>query len=157
MTSSLKQHRVASVDEASARFKTLHIDDDIMSSIVVVVAAAARKKLFSFLDSSSSLTSIYEDPSETHENANRRKSTRQSLMKVKSDKILSMRQDILIDRVNHLHIENTGFHYRLESLEKSVKFELASKQNVIQLQHFVQGDISVLTQSMNNKFAKLLT
>ena len=135
-----QEQRAAFFDEATTQFRILYIDDDIMSSVAVVVVAVARKKLFSLLDSFSS--SIYQDSIEMH-NANRRKSTRQSLIKMKLDKTLSIRQDILIDRVNHLHIENTSLHYRLESLEKSVKFELVSKQNVIQLQHRVANDIDV--------------
>ena len=151
MASPSKQQRAASVDEASARFGTLHIKDDIMTP---VAAAAARLNTTVETvenDNQSDASSI------THEgNANRRKSTRQSLMEVKPEKTLSMRQGILADRVDHLHTENTGLHYRLESLEKSVKFELANKQDVIQVQHRVAGDIGALTQSMNNQFAELM-
>ena len=49
-----------------------------------------------------------------------------------------------------------SLQYRLESLKKSVKFELASKQNVIQLQYRVANNIDALTQFMNNQFAKLM-
>ena len=67
-----------------------------------------------------------------------------------------MRHDILIDRVNHLYIENISLQYRLESLKKSVKFELINKQDVIQLQYHVADDIDALTQFMNNQFAELM-
>ena len=74
-------------------------------------------------------------------------------MKMKSDKTLSMRQDILIDRVDHLHIENMSLQYRLESLEKIVKFELATKSDIDKL----QIDNSALQNELQNAVAKIMT
>ena len=153
MTSLSKQHRVAFVNEASTRFETLYIDDDIMSSVVVVVAAAARKKLFFFLDSFSFLTFIYEDSKETYENVNRRKSTRQSLMKIKSNKTLNIHQDILINRVNYLYIENLSLQYRLEFFKKIVKYELITKSDIDKL----QSDNSTFQNDLQNVLAKIMT
>ena len=149
MTSlSKRQQRVAFANEASTQFETLYVKNDIMS-LVVAIVARNNSKSFS-LDSSSSF--IYQDFIEMHD-VNRRKSTRQFLMKVKSDKTLNIRQDILIDRVNHLHIENMSLQYRLESLKKSVKYELASKDDVIKL----NDEMSMVQNTLQNALAKIMT
>ena len=64
-----------------------------------------------------------------------------------------MRQDILIDRVNHLHIENMSLQYRLESLEKIVKYELATKSDIDKL----QIDNLALQNELQNVVAKIMT
>ena len=74
-------------------------------------------------------------------------------MKMKPDKTLNIRQDILVDRVNYLYIENMSLQYRLEFLEKIVKYELATKSDIDKL----QSDNSTLQNDLQNIVAKIMT
>ena len=94
MTSpSKRQQRAVFSNETATQFETLYIKNDIMISIVVVVAAARLNITVKTVENDNQFDIF----SITYErNANRRKSTRQSLMEVKSEKTLSIRQDIRI-------------------------------------------------------------
>ena len=147
-------------------------------------------------NSSAQHSEQYEDPplSSSHQRApfanpnvtkrskekDRRTSTRVEIEQVETDVSLTMRQTILADRVDILHAEHVGLEYqnrsletqnqnmelRIASLEKTVKYELASKQDLVQLQGNVaklqssvtslQGEMVVHTNNMANGFASVM-
>ena len=76
-------------------------------------------------------------------NKNRKTFMRVKIKRMKTNVFLSMRQIILIDKINQLHFEHVDLKYQnktlkyqnnnmmfcIESLKKIVKYELISKQN----------------------------